>query len=319
MKSLKQHVRTWLRAWLCVGAAAVIAGCGGGGTSQIDPFVPTRLVVFGDESSLLTSDGKKYSINDVDTVTGALRCGNNPLWVQSLSDMYRLTFAECNPDANAAPPARMFAAAGAKVADVRAQLDRFFSVSTLDSKTLVAMMAGTNDVLELYRQFPAQSRDSLVAAAGAAGRLMADQVNRIADAGGRVIIVTMPDMGLSPYALKERIAKGDIDRAAFLTELSAAFNRELRLAMIQDGHFVGLVLADEAVQSIVKFPSAFGFANATEAACLSTVAPKECTTKTLLADASANGWLWATETWLSPGGQARIGALAQTRARSNPF
>lgn len=318
MKSFKQGVRSLLRPLLCAASLAVLSACGGG-TSQIDPFVATRLVVFGDESSLLLSDGRKYTINDVDATTGLVQCRNNGLWVQTLATMFNQTFAECNPDALAAPQAKMYASVGAKAADVRQQLDRYFSASNFDSKTLVAMMAGSNDVLELYRQFPAQSKDALLEAAAAAGRVMADQVNRVANAGGRVIVVTMPDLGLSPFALKERIAKGDIDRAAFLTQLTAKFNTELRLNMIQDGHLIGLVLGDEAVQSAVKFPSAFGFSNVTEAACLSSAAPAQCTSKTLLAEASPTTWLWATDTLLSPGGQSRIAQLAQTRARSNPF
>ncbi|MDT8999642.1 SGNH/GDSL hydrolase family protein [Paucibacter sp. APW11] len=318
MKSFKQGVRRLGCALLCVAALGVVAGCGGG-TQQIDPFVATRLITFGDEFSLLTPEGKKLSINEVDPSSGALLCRSNPTWVQALAAMYGLIYAECNPDNYAAPQAKMYAASGAKVADVQKQLDQFFSVSTVDSKTLVTMLAGANDVLDLYRQFPTQSQASLLVAAEAAGQLMADQVNRIANAGGRVIVVTVPDMGLTPFALKERLAKGDIDRAAFLTALTAAFNTKLRLSVVQDGHFVGLVLGDEAVQSIVKFPGAYGFANVTEPACLSSVALKDCTSKTLLSEASPTTWLWSSDTMLSYGGQSRIGLLAQTRARGNPF
>src|SRR5262249_50065594 len=46
-----------------VAAAALIAGCGGGGTSQIDPFSPTRVIAFGDESGAILQSGKKYTIN----------------------------------------------------------------------------------------------------------------------------------------------------------------------------------------------------------------------------------------------------------------
>ena len=43
----------------------------------------------------------------------------------------------------------------------------------------------------------------------------------------------------------------------------------LRIAVLNDGRFVGLALADEMVQAMVKVPSAFGVANVTDGACAS--------------------------------------------------
>ncbi|MFZ8258162.1 hypothetical protein ACO1KT_14625, partial [Staphylococcus aureus] len=43
-----------------VAAAALIAGCGGGGTSQIDPFKPNRVIAFGDQSGAVLQNGKKF-------------------------------------------------------------------------------------------------------------------------------------------------------------------------------------------------------------------------------------------------------------------
>ena len=41
-----------------VAAAALLAGCGGGSTQQIDPFSPTRVIAFGDESAAILQSGK---------------------------------------------------------------------------------------------------------------------------------------------------------------------------------------------------------------------------------------------------------------------
>jgi hypothetical protein len=57
----------------------------------------------------------------------------------------------------------------------------------------------------------------------------------------------------------------------------------------------------------------------TDAACLTTIAITDCTSKTLVTDGSGDTWLWASDTLLSPAGQARLGVLAQTRAKNNPF
>lgn len=45
----------------------------------------------------------------------------------------------------------------------------------------------------------------------------------------------------------------------------------------------------------------------------------DCTSKTLVTDATTTTWLWANDTLLSPAGHNRLGSIAQTRALSNPF
>ena len=42
-----------------VAAAALLAGCGGGSTQQIDPFAPKRIIAFGDESGAIVQSGNK--------------------------------------------------------------------------------------------------------------------------------------------------------------------------------------------------------------------------------------------------------------------
>lgn len=316
MKSFK-HGASRIGCALLV--AAALAACGGG-TSQIDPFAPTRILAFGDESSTLASDGKKYSINGVVEATGAFDCKLNPIWVQTLAATFGLVFPQCNPDNTANPQGVMYAAPGAKVADLKARLDTHFATGGgFGPKDLATVLIGANDVFELYGQFPSQSRDTLIAEAKARGRLLGDQINRIANANGRVIISTLPDLGLTPFARAEKATKTDTDRAALITELTNEFNLAMRLTIINDGRLIGLVLLDEATQAIDKFPSAFGYANVTSAACLTTVALPNCTTKTLVTDASADTWLWASDRLIGSAGQARLGALAQSRAKTNPF
>ncbi|CAN5119770.1 hypothetical protein BH11PSE10_BH11PSE10_09330 [soil metagenome] len=320
MNSLKHGVSRSLGYALLAAAtlAAVLSGCGGG-TSQIEPFAPTRILAFGDESSVITADGKKYTVNGFDTTTLVASCVVNPIWVQSLAASFGLVFGECNPDKIAAPTGVMYAVPGAKVADLKTKIDAHFAVSSFGSKDLAAILVGANDVLELYAQFPAQSQASLLDEVRARGRNLGNQVNRIANAGGRVIIATLPDMGLTPFALKEKAAKLDTDRSAFLSNLTSEFNIAMRLTIINDGRLIGLVLADESVQAIVKYPAAFGFANVTDAACLGTIAIQNCLPTTLVTGGSGDTWLWASDVLLSPAGQARLGALAQTRAKNNPF
>lgn len=319
MKAFKQAVLR--RAPMLMGAVALavaMAGCGGGG-GQIEPFKPTRILSFGDESSVITATGKKYTVNAVNDTTGAIDCASNPLWNQALASTFGLVFAECNPTSVAAPTGKIYAQPGAKVADVKTQIDGHLALSGVDSKTLITVLAGANDVLELYAQYPALSENTLKAEAAARGRLLAAQINRLADAGGRIILPTLPDMGLTPFAIKENTAKADPNRAKLLTSLTAAFNSELTLKVTLDGRQLGVVFGDELIQTLVKFASGYGYTNVVDGACLSTSPVPDCTSKTLVTDATTTTWLWANDTLLSPAGHNRLGSIAQTRALSNPF
>jgi hypothetical protein len=101
-------------------AAALIAGCGGG---TVDPFAPTRIVAFGDESSVILDSGKKYGINRLNTDTQLLDCTQNPNWVQLLAASYNMVFRQCNVNGVALPQGLMFAEAGLKVADLTTKID----------------------------------------------------------------------------------------------------------------------------------------------------------------------------------------------------
>ncbi len=302
-----------------VAAAALIAGCGGGGTAQIDPFRPTRVIAFGDESGAILQSGKKYTINALNTDTKLIDCKLDPVWSQVLSGGFGMVYPQCNTDFVALPQGIMYAALGDKVADVQAKIDAHLSNDGFGPKDMVAIMVGVNDILELYRQFPAVSRDSLINEAKARGKLLADQANRIAKANGRVLVGTIFDVGLTPFGQNEKQQQTDIDRAAFLDDLSSAFNTSMRLNLLNDGRLIGLVLVDETLQQIARFPGAFGFTDVTQAACRNDIALQDCTTDTLKTDASATQWLWAGDTTLGPTAQLRIGQMFLSRAQNNPF
>ncbi|RVT51599.1 SGNH/GDSL hydrolase family protein [Rubrivivax albus] len=309
-----RSVRRTAKPLLAAVAAALLASCGGG-TSQIEAFVADRLIVFGDETSALTADGRRYAVNTV--TDGVFDCSSQRIWVQALASIYDLAFAECNPDNVVTPQAFMRAAAGARVADVAAQVDAQLAGDGVAGNTLVTVLAGTNDVLDLYAAFPDTTRSELLSQARARGAQLAVEVNRLVAAGARVIVSTAPDVGLTPYALAEKAAYTDIDRAALLTTLTSEFNAGLRTTVLNDGRYVGLVLADEMVQAMTISPSSFGLANIKDAACA--VALPDCTTATLVAGADAATWLWADDLRLAFNAQNRLGILAINRARNNPF
>ena len=300
--------------------AALLAACGGG--EPIERFVPTRLIVIGDETSVINTDGSKYTVNGFTANTITLDCTVNPVWVQRVGNAYGLVFSQC-PGASTAPPsALVFAVAGARVADVAGQIS---AIGSFAAKDLVTMLAGSNDVLAQYALFNTtvnrvqQTEAVLTAAVEALGETLAAQVNRVADAGGKALISTLPDLGLTPFALSEETASPG--RAAMLTRLTKRFNAKLRINIVNDGRRIGLLLTDELVQAVVKSPAGSGLTNVTQAACDAALAPSvtTCTPSTLISGASATTYLWANDRLFGPAGHVLLSNLALSRVANNPF
>lgn len=322
---LSSLMNPWLRrAGVLALAVGLLSACGG--STQSDPFRPTRLLVFGDELSVLedtqaNANARKYGVNALQSDGVTLSCGGNPLWTQVIASAYGLPFPQCNPGAVANPPGVIYAAAGATVASIAAQIGTHLSGgSGFGAKDLATVLVGTNDMIALYQQYPTVGADALVAQAEALGAELARQVGRIAEAGGRVLIATVPDIGYSPYAIAQETANPGQGRQALIFRLVERFNAKLRTTLPADGgRSIGLVLANELIQSIVKTP--IGFANIKDPVCNAAVVPdvRNCTTLTLVTDGVATTWLWANDRWLSPAGHIRLGSAAVTQTTRNPF
>ncbi|MDZ7589132.1 MAG: SGNH/GDSL hydrolase family protein [Rubrivivax sp.] len=297
--------------------AALVAACGGS-TTQYEPFIAERVFAFGDETSVLTAspagNGLKYSINGLDG-DGNVDCRLNPIWVQSVAALYGFVAAECNPN-GLEPKATIFAEAGAKVDDVIRQVERAALLvdRRFGDKDLATVLAGANDILELYARYPAESPDALLAQARSRGVQLARAVNALVALGARVVVSDLPSLGLTPFARKEKALHTDTDRAALLTDLSTAFNEQLGVNILLDGRYIGLVQADLQFRAISDNP---GTLNVTEGAC--TAALPLCNTATLVPGASAFTHLWADDTRLSGFGQSQLATLAIDRASRNPF
>lgn len=302
--SLAQRLGTALcAAWL-------LASCGGG-TTQIEPFIASRVIALGDELSAFTAEGRKYAVNGVSTDAAVASCTLQPIWTQIVAGIYGFGFAQC-PVGTGEQKAVTLAAPGAQVVDLAAQAA---AAGTLNGKDLVTVLIGVNDVKALYQQsLPPQSRSSadLLADARARGDAIAARVNALVATGAKVIVSTVPDVGLTPYAKAQGAAASTL-----MSDLTAAMNGRIRVGILNDGRYVGLILADEFVQTAVRAPGLFSFADAVTPAC--NVALPDCSTQTLVTNANAETWLWADSTWFTTAGHRRLGALAEARARLNPF
>lgn len=297
-------------------AGLVLLSACGGGTSQVETFQPLRYFAFGDETSVLETGGRKYAVNALDS-SGRLDCAQQPIWVQQVASAYGFAFAECNPTFLPDTNARMLARAGAKARDVTAQVEAQVAAGGFRDKDLATVLVGANDVLELYSQYPARSAASLLADARGRGGVLAQTVNRLVGLGVKVVVSTVPDMGLTPFGRAQKRAFEDIDRAAFLTNLTAAFNEQLGVSVVLDGRFVGLVQADLQFQAIDRSPPSFGIADNVNPVC--TVALPQCTTATLVTGGDPAVYLWADDTRIATAGHAQLAQLAVDRAQRNPF
>jgi outer membrane lipase/esterase len=306
-------------------ALCALAACGGGDTQE--PFKPNRVLAFGDELSYLETDGRKYSINAykvTDSNTNPptespteLDCTRNPVWVQRVASSFGLAFDRCLGSATTAS-GQVLARPGNKVADLSAQLAAVQGAA-LNDRDLALMEVGMNDILELYARYPAESSASLIEQARTRARVYGETINALAQSGPAVVVLTVPDLGLTPFARAQNTATGDATRSKLLSQLTDAFNSRMSVTLINDGRLIGLIFIDIETQNMFKFPSSFSLTNVRDAACLPTAVLPECRTNTLATGATSSSYMWADDLRPGPNVQSRMGSLAEFRAKNNPF
>jgi outer membrane lipase/esterase len=300
----------------------LLASCGGG-TEQVTPFAPTRMLVFGDEMSVLTKlppQGRKYSVNALITDGTALDCLARPLWTQILAAAFLFAFEECNPTNQANPAAKIFAEPGAKADDLLAQIERAQALTGSFAATdLATVLIGANDVIDLYENVyranpTSQTATEITNELTRRGALLGQRVNAFIGLGPRVILSTIPLQNLTPYALRQPAA---LNAPNVLLNFSNAFNTAMRVNIINDGRFIGLVELDALLNAGVGDPARYGLANVTNAVCA--VELPDCDTNTLVPNGNATTWLWASELWIGSTAHLNLGNFAVGRALNNPF
>jgi len=312
-------------------ATLLVAACGGSG-APTTRFHASRVIAFGDESSLIVdsrrdANGSKYSVNaTVSTTDQTFVCTSNAIWSQSVAAFYGLVFPECNPAPNAvaAPTSRIRAAFGARAGDRGPQIDAQQADSPLGASDMTTVLIGEHDVIAEYQKYPAIGVDQLIANVEAEGAEVGRQVNRITDTGAKVLLSTIMDVGFSPYGTAERLAHADTDRAALLSQLSQRFNASMRAKIVNDGRKIGLILLDELTTSVIKIPGFQGFTNAVTPVCdltKSSLTPPsilDCTAQTFITNGTST-YFWADDLHISASAQIVLGTAAISRAQNNPF
>ena len=322
VRSMRQTRRG--AAAVLLAAVAALSACDGG--SPITPFVPTRVLAFGDESSVIDSAGRKYTVNALDSTATTIDCATNLIWIQVVAtSRYGLVFPECNPNNVANPASRILATPGAKVADLAQQIDRQLAAGPLTARDLVTVMVGANDLIDLYRTYPTNNVDALIAESDRLGQELGRQVNRLVDSGARVLVATVFNLAATPFGRAEKASDTTFDRGALLAAMVQNFNASLRTTIVNDGRRLGIVLADALFDNYLRLPALGGFVNVSDPVCAPTALAPNCNSGTVgPADAAGNppssaNWLWADPFRLSPAGHAQLGTAAASRASNNPF
>ena len=317
------------RVVLATVGALLLSSCGGGGqSSQSEQFDPRRMVVFGDESSLLEpttpggNDSRKYTNNGFGPGTTVIDCFNvNRLWVQILADEYDLVFAECNPN-NATPTAQMRAAQGAKVVDVAAAIDVFLALpgNSVGPTDLFTLMVGTHDILELFNSVTLGLPEATaVAELERRAQLLAAQVDRLTNRNntrGRLLYSTVPEVNLTPFG---RAQTGP--HQALLKRLTDRFNEELRFQVYDNGRSRGFLNTAQQMRNVIENPRQANLTNVTSAVCnvpnLRDL--RDCTPATLVAVGADATYLWAGDINFSAVGHFFIASDAVDLTTSLPW
>jgi outer membrane lipase/esterase len=357
------RINQWSAAALRSGVVAVavlgsvlLGSCGG--ASSTHEFAPKRLLVFGDESSLLTRgsaatarDGKKYSINGFTPGTtpaySTPDCGINPLWVQWLATTYNLVFAECNYN-GAAVTAFNYATAGATVAVAVGQVNAWLNQgNSFGSTDLVTVLVGQNDIIALYEAYKALPTDQQTTAAQ--NQLVAEALNRgktlaalftnvitnNSNSKARALYVVIPDVGKTPYGLSQSDGGALLSRMTFgVGDNYDGFNLGLRNNIANNGRSLGLVdgynLFYNLVNNTQNYANNNGIYNMTNAGCLPANRPAYdplnpsayCNSTTLVNPGVAYGdsyYLWADQIHFGVSAHLLLGERARALAQNNPF
>lgn len=295
--------------------ALLVAACGGG--SVVSDFNPTRVVAFGDSVTYVGAGGAaRYTINDSST----------NLWVLRLASRYGLTltdvgdggtaYAEAHARINTATNAT--GAAGTR--SVKEQVDRFLAARTPTANDLVAIGAGTGDLIAEGKKVidGTQTQGAATTAVKQAAADLATQVRRLVDAGARhVVVFGAYNMGRTPWARSE-------SQTGFLETLTTEFNNELVVRLNESSTHVLFVDAQLHMNNL-SGSSAY---NATDLACTPTSAGNAlgigtgkvnaslCTGSTLAAGFDAGKYLFADPVYPTPLAHRSLGDFAYDKLRA---
>jgi len=237
-----------------LGLALALAACGAGSTK--DPFIPTRIVVFGDALSDTTAATGRYTVNDP-----TLAAVNN--WTGQVAASYGaptiVSYAKGNARVTAAT-----GSGGVAVTTVTAQVAQFLAVDSFKAGDMVLINAGFSDVIA-----EAGGANS-TANATAYGTAYANLVRSIVTSGAKHVAVA------NAYDLAKTPAAAILTNLGILNgargALVAAFNDALKInlgstSLPYIGDNVRLLDIEFYFNLVYTVPATYAFSDATTVVC----------------------------------------------------
>jgi phospholipase/lecithinase/hemolysin len=309
----------WLRrAWLAAVGASVLLLAACGGSKVESPLSPSRIIAFGDAMADIGQNGRRYTVNDSTANNWTLFVAAGYNLTLTPSSNGGLSFATGNARVRLEPDA----AGSNATPTVTEQVTAFLAANSPQDDDLILVNAGTSDVIVEVRDAIAgtQTGDQMIADVERAARDLADQVQRLVNAGAAHVVVAGPyNLGRSPWALQTR-------QEALMQEASNRFNQALLLALNGKNFGDRVLYVDTALAFNELSSNQRGdFTNVIDPVCTSVdpgpgigTGPNQvnsnlCTTGTLVAGANYQGYLWADRVYPTPRGHELFGNFALDR------
>jgi phospholipase/lecithinase/hemolysin len=214
--------------------ATLLTACGAG--SIKDPFVPSRIVVFGDNMSVRTA-GARYTVNG---------SGGLDNWSDQVASNYGVTniVAKAQPEALVSGVDAQIAAHGA----------------TYLESDLILVTAGFRDIINL-----AQTPGANTNAARALGQSYGEAIRRAVNNGAKKVLpLNMYDFSKQYGALTTKVSS-----EALMKSLIRAFNDGLKINLESPyvGDNVRLIDAEFYMNLVINAPASYGFSDSKTVVC----------------------------------------------------
>jgi len=155
--------------------------------------------MFNGSASSVTAIARDAGNSTQRTTTILYSCDTPRSWVQIVASAYGKGFSsDCSLDTRGG--AVSYAVAGHKSDQVIAQINAHRG--ELNSKTVVTIMAGQNDIVEQFQS--ANTTDAAAAELRARADRMAAAVKSVIDTGAKVVLALTPDISQAPIAASDR-------------------------------------------------------------------------------------------------------------------
>ncbi len=251
-------------------------------------------------------------------------CSASTIWTQYVARAFGKGYeADCQLDRAGAVS---HAVAGAKVAELSAQIAQAKSAGQLKSGALVTVWLGQNDLVEIFDS-TASLADKEAAAKARAATLI-DGVKQILATGAKVVLVNAPNLAYSPYALaRNAVSCADVSSRPCNPEMDAlvvAFNKQLISSLgteyALNGRQLGYV---DAAQLTNTYARSTSYENKRQCDAGKMVRPDGvldssslayCNVGTLENDGNVGNYLWADDVRVSWTLHSVIASTAVTRA-----